>query len=403
MLEGPPPAILNNKMPESADFVHLFRVSSGVSPLPTYGTMTKNSLAFLRGKEPKLMYCFLLSALLIASAPMQTPSATATKPPSTTVKSAAASTTTTAQSPAAAKNAKPAVLAASDAVITIHGLCSGSQAGQNESCTTVVTKKQFDVLVDALSALGPPLLPAQRRGVAEAYATTLRNYEAAKKAGIEKDPRYAEVIRIAQMRAMGDMYNALLQEKAKKVSPQEIEDYYNANLPRFEELILRRVTVPRRNTANLNDEEFTARARKIAGEMHERAVKGEEMDVIQKDAFSALGVKDPPSTHMAVVRRGIYAADQEKQLFELKPGEVTGIFEQPSAFIVFKLEGRETPSLEKSKDEIVRILVQQHQEKLEQARDKSVQVDYNEQYLGPAQTSAFMPPSQSNAAPGHNQ
>ncbi|HSK43875.1 MAG TPA: hypothetical protein VLA83_08315 [Candidatus Binatia bacterium] len=40
---------------------------------------------------------------------------------------------------------------------------------------------------------------------------------------------------------------------------------------------------------------------------------------------------------------------------------------------------------------------------MEQARDKSVQIDYNEQYLGPSQTSAFVPPSQSNAAAGHNQ
>ncbi len=350
------------------------------------------------------MSCFLFTALLIASAQMQTTSSPVTKPPSATMKASAASTTAKAQGRAAARSAKPAVLAASDAVITIHGLCPGSQAGQNaESCATVVTKKQFDVLVDALSALGPPLLPAQRRGVAEAYATTLRNYEAAKKAGVEKDPRYAEVMRIAQMRAMGDMYNALLQQKAKAVSPQEIKDYYTANLPKFEELTLRRVTLPRRNVANLNDEEFAAKARKLAGEMHDRATKGEDLDLVQKDVFNALGVKDPPSTRMAVVRRGIYAPDQEKQLFDLKPGEVTAIFEQPSAYIVFKLEGRETPSLEKSKDEIVRVLVQQHQEKLEQARDKSVQVDYNEQYLGPAQTSAFMPPSQLNAAPSHNQ
>lgn len=334
------------------------------------------------------MSCFLLSALVIALAPMQAPSSPATKPPTPAVKTAAA--TSKAQGAAAKKE-----LAPSDAVITIHGLCSSGPAGEStESCTTVVTKKQFDALVDALNALGPPLLQAQRRGVAEAYATTLRNYEAAKKAGIEKDPRYPEVVHIAQMRAMGDMYNALLQQKAKLVSPQEIQDYYNANLPKFEELTMRRVTLPRYNTANLKDEEFAAKARKLAGEMHDRAAKGEDLDLVQKDVFNALGVKDPPSTHMAVVRRGIYAPDQEKQLFDLKPREVTAIFEQPSAFIVFKLEGRETPSLEKSKDEIVRALQQQHMEKLEQARDKSVQVDYNEQYLGPAPPSPRMPGSQ---------
>lgn len=319
------------------------------------------------------------------------------------MKAAAGQATAKEQGPAV-KNAKPAAMAPSDAVITIHGVCPDGHAGQSaELCTTVVTRKQFDALMNALGALGPPLLPAQRRGVAEAYATTLRNYEAAKKAGVDKDPRYPEVIRIALMRAMGDMYNALVQTKAKEVSSQEIQDYYNANLPKFEELTMRRVTLPRYNTANLKDEEFAAKARKLAGDMHDRAAKGDDLDTIQKEAFSALGIKDPPSTHMAVVRRGIYAPDQEKQIFDLKPGEVTGIFEQPSAFIVFKLEGRETPSLEKSKDEIVRILQQQHIEKQEQARDKSVQIDYNEQYLGPQQTSAWMPPGQSNAATGHNQ
>src|SRR5579859_2930037 len=352
-------------------------------------------------KRAKFMFSFLLSALLIASAFMQTPSSTTTKSSSATVKAAAASTTPKAQGPAAVKSAKPVALAPSDAVITIHGLCPGSQAGQNAGpCTTVVTKKEFDVLVDALGALGPPLLPAQRRGVAEGYVTTLRNYEAAKKAGVDQDPRFAEVLRLARMRAMGDMFNAMMQQKAKAVSPQEIQDYYNANLPKFEELTMRRVMVPRRNTANLNDEEFAAKARTLAGEMHDRAAKGEDMDTIQKDAFSALGVKEPPTTHMAVVRRGIYAPDQEKQIFDLKPGEVTAIFEQPSAFIVFKLEGRETPSLEKSKDEIVRILVQQHMEEQEKARDKAVQVEYNDQYLGPAEPSARMPASQLSASPG---
>jgi peptidyl-prolyl cis-trans isomerase C len=363
-------------------------------------------ISFFARKRANRMPSIFLTALLVVAAQTQTPPATSATTSTTAAKTAVASPPGKAQSPtAAARNTNPIAIAPSEAVITIHGLCPTAKSSENSAaaCNTVVTRKQFDALVDALSALGPPLLLPQRRGVAEAYATTLRNYEAAKKAGIEKDPRYAEVMRIAQMRAMGDMYNALLQEKAKKVSPQEIQDYYNANLPKFEELTLRRVTLPRYNTANLKDEEFAAKARKLAGEMHDRAAKDEDMDTIQKETFSALGVKDPPSTHMAVVRRGIYAPDQEKQIFALKANEVTAVFEQPSAFIVFKLESRGTPSLEKSKDEIVRTLVQQHMEKLEQSRDKSVQIDYNDQYLGPPQISAWIPPGQSNATTGHNQ
>jgi hypothetical protein len=294
-----------------------------------------------------------------------------------------------------------AAISATEPVITIHGVCANGPGRKSKAapCETVVTKQAFDSVVNALNAIGPPLLPEQRRGVAEGYASTVINYEAALKAGVEHDPRYAEVMRLARMRAMSDMYNSLLQEKAKAVSPRDIQAYYTDNIAKFEELTMRRITLPRYNSANLKDEEFAAKAAKIAGDIHERAVKGDDMDALQKDAFDQLGVKNPPSTHMAVVRRGIYAADQEKQLFALKPGEVTGIVEQPSALIIFKLEGRETPSLEKSTNEITRILTKQNFEKQAQAQSSSVHIEYNDQYIGAAPMSGWMPASQLNASP----
>src|SRR5262249_9338970 len=196
---------------------------------------------------------------------------------------------------------------------------------------------------------------------------------------------------------MGDMYKALQEEKAKKVTPEEIQTYYKNNLDTFEELTIRRVILPRYNQANLRDEEFAARARTVANDIHDRMAKGEDLDKLQKEAFDALGVKDPPATKMGPVRRGLYAPEQEKQIFALQPGEVTAIIEQPSTFIIFKLEGRESLSLEKSKDEIVRTLIKQHLEKEEQVRNKAIKIEYNEQYVGAAQTSAWMPASQLNA------
>jgi PPIC-type PPIASE domain len=338
---------------------------------------------------PSLILTLLLAVI---AGPMQTP------------------VTTQAASPTAASQTKPAATASmkkavsSDAVITIHGLCSEPPNGKTEAkadaaCTTVVTKDEFDVVVNALDAIGPPLLQAQRRAVAQGYATTLLNYEAAKKAGVESDPRFQEVMRLARMRAMSDMYNARMQEQARKVAPEAIEAYYKSNIEKFEELTLRRVTLPRYNSANLKDEQFADKAAKTAASIHERAAGGEDLDKLQKDAFEALGLKDPPSTHMAVARRGIYSADQEKQLFALKPGEVSAVIEQPSALIIFKLESRETATLEKSKEEITRILVKQNVDKQEQARSSSVQIDYNEQYVGAAPNSAWMPASKLNSAP----
>lgn len=342
---------------------------------------------------------FLAVLLAIATPPVQTPSTTKGTSPALTAKApAVAPAKKMSGSAAAAKKTTSTAVSPSEPVITIHGLCDKQPAGKTDAaCTTVVTRQQFDVVVNALNAIGPSLLPVQRRGVAEGYAATLLNYETAKKAGVERDPRFAEVMRLARMRAMSDMYSALQQEKARKISQQEIQSYYAENIAKFEELTLRRITLPRYNSANLKDEEFAARASKVANDIHDRAAKGEDLDNLQKEAFDALGIKNPPSTRMAVVRRGVYAPDQEKQLFALKPGEVTGIIEQPSALIIFKLEGRETPSLEKSKDEIVRTLTKRNLEKQEQTRNSSVQIDYNEQYLGAAPTSAWMPASQLNA------
>ncbi|HEY2911853.1 MAG TPA: hypothetical protein VGK21_00710, partial [Candidatus Angelobacter sp.] len=137
------------------------------------------------------MFPVLLGALLaMFMAPMQDSSKTQTIPSATSSPTAAH----TDASPTAAPvpNAK---LAPTDPVITIHGLCSGAAPAKakDAACNTVVSRQQFDGVLNGLNALGAPLLPAQRRAVAEGYATTLLNYEAAKKAGIDRDPRFAEV------------------------------------------------------------------------------------------------------------------------------------------------------------------------------------------------------------------
>lgn len=346
------------------------------------------------------MSSVLLAALLAMSmAPMQNPSTTQT---TASAPSAADSPTVAHKDvPSSAASAPDAALAPSDPVITIHGLCTGATAAKTKSsdCTTVVTRQQFDAVERALNAIGGSFLPAQRRGVAEGYAATVMSYEAAKKAGVERDPRFAEVMRLARMRAMGDMYRELEMEKARKVSPPEIQAYYKKNIDKFDELTLRRIVIPRFNQANLKDEVFAARARKVADDIHDRAAKGEDVDKLQSEAFDALGLKNPPTTKMGPVRRGIYAENQEKQLFALKAGEVTTI-EQPSTFIIFKLEGRELLTLEKTKDEITRTLIKQHLEKESQASSSAVQIEYNEKYVGAPQASAWMPASQLNDAAG---
>src|SRR5437660_8880430 len=128
--------------------------------------MAENSSSLLRGKVFS-MSGFLLTALLaMAMAPMQAP-------PIQTASTAAGSPT------AAHKNASPSPVAVSkvklapaDPVITIRGLCAGAATakGKSADCVTVVTKQQFDAVINSLNAIGTELLPIQRRQVAEGYA-----------------------------------------------------------------------------------------------------------------------------------------------------------------------------------------------------------------------------------------
>src|SRR5262249_1949467 len=244
--------------------------------------------SLLRGKG-RCMPCLLLTAFLaMVAGPIQTPTTPPTQSPSAKSTVTTATIEKSAPGSVAGQTAANAAVSPTDAVITIHGLCAAQSGAQSDpGCTKVVTRQQFDAVVNALNAIGAPLLLVQRRAVAEGYAATLMNYEAAKKAGVERDPRFAEVMRLARMRAMGDMYKALQEEKAKKVTPEEIQTYYKNNLDTFEELTIRRVILPRYNQANLRDEEFAARASTVANDIHDRMAKGEDLDKLQKEAFDA--------------------------------------------------------------------------------------------------------------------
>ena len=330
-----------------------------------------------------VMLGFFLSALLAVAPPqMQATSQTATE---------AAVKNPVVASGKVSTPVKPE-LSPTSPVITIHGLCQGAKASRTKpsACTTAVTKEQFDTVVTALNAIGPQLLAPQRRVVAEGYANMLVNTEAARKAGVERDPRFAEVMRLARMRAMGDMYNALMLEKAKQISPARIEQYYKQNIDKFEELSMRRIAVPRFNDMDLKDSKFAAQAREVAREMQERAAKGDDLDKLEKEAFDALKLQNPLKTTMGPVRRGLFSADEEKQLFALKPGDVTSVVELPSAFVIYKLESRKTLKLDEVKDEIRQTLTKQKLDEQKHANDKLIKIVYDEQYVGPPNPSEWM-------------
>lgn len=310
----------------------------------------------------------------------------------------AAKTTTVAKASSAspAASAPAADVPLSKTVVTIHGLCAdggkpnAGAAGKSDDCVTKLSRRQMETVVEVVEATGRSVLAPQRRDVAASYVDLMANAAAAEKAGVDKDPRFADVLRLARMKALNDIYHVRLEEEANHVSDEEIKGYYQKNLSGFEELTLRHISVPRYNSANLKDPDFEAKARKLAYDMRERSAKGEDMDKLQKDAMEALAIKAPPSTKMAPVRRGVFSHEQEEILFALKPGEVSKVVEQPGSFIIFKLEKRGTPSVDDVKTEIHGKLYRQKLDSLNAAASAAVHADYNDDYFGPPPAASWV-------------
>lgn len=317
------------------------------------------------------------------------------------------------QKPAAVPRQKPgeSALAPTEPVITIHGLCTstarpvaGRTAGQKpapaaaaESCTTVVTKEEFDGVLDAISRPGQTIPPTARQGIAQSYVGLRALAEAARKAGVESSPKFKESMRLARLQKLAELYNREQEDKYRNLSAEEIEAYYQKNLPKYEEVKLHRIFIPKNNPSAQNKEEFEKKAQGVANEIRERAAKGEDPDQLEKEAYTALGLTaQPVKTDLGSRRRGLLPAQLEAAIFSLKPGEVGKVDEESSGYMIYKVDSKQTAPLDQVKNEISQDLFRQKMDSAIKGVTGAVRAEFNEKYFGPASAPAPAGP----AAPG---
>lgn len=291
-------------------------------------------------------------------------------------------------------SAKKKEVAPGDAVITIQGLC-GNQKPETGSCTRVITRRQFEPLLQVALLNATTPTSAIPHLIAEGYVDDLIYANAAEKAGLEKDPRLPGVMKLVRQRALGDMYRLKLAEKAHDIPAQEIKSYYAKNGDAFEELTLTHVSVPRQKTRTSHDPIFDAKAKRLVGELHARALKGEDMEKLQREVYKTLGVtnpyveyeargiKAPPLSSMMPIRRGVLERKTEAELFALKPGQISSVQEFPTAYVIYKLQSRRMIPLEEATQEISQKLYQHNLAALMNPL-ASVQARYNERYFLPS-------------------
>lgn len=357
------------------------------------------------------------------SAPQSSPSAMPQASPATTAQPSSATNPQTSPaaapeaSPAAKPQAPPAVrpgaqskagsketaskepaLPPTTAVITIHGVCEPRKTAAvgptaKTACTTKITKAEFDKLVNMVVQPNQPQPPGLRRNLAQRYVELLAIANAAQKAGVQNSPEFA----LLRLRALAEAYQRELDQKYRNPPAAEVEAYYKQHQDDFEDVTLRRIYVPKNDPAGKGTPEekaaFTKKASALADELRERAAKGEDLDTLQKEAYTKLGLaSSPPTTQVGPVRKGALPPATEKELFALNAGGVTKV-DEPTASVIYKVEKKQTLPMETVKDEIARTLHRQKMEARLKEITASAKADYNDTYFGPpAPPPAPVPP-----------
>jgi len=331
----------------------------------------------------------LLSTLAVAQG--TTPQKTQTP-----AKSAPAKTTQApAPKPAAPAAATPAPAAQpgpNDVVVTVNGVCAAGTPA--ESCKRTVTRAEFERVI---AALGQDVPPESRRQLAAVYVQLLAMANEAEKDGLDKDPNFAERMRLERMRVLAQAIERKMQGAAKPTE-QDVENFYAENSPRFEEFSLRRIVVPKTIAGEAKVEEMKALATKV----RERAAAGEDPDKLEAEVYATAKVPGaPPATSLGWKRRGAMDPRHEPQIINLRSGQLSELLEDAQSFYIYKVDSKRIIPLATVRDDIERVLANQGAENRLRALLGSIRVDMNDAYFGPppAPPRPATPPQQQPATP----
>jgi hypothetical protein len=291
-------------------------------------------------------------------------------------------------------------VAASDAVITIHGLCEpAKQSGTDEqSCTTVVTREAFEKLVDSMNVTNKALSQETRRNLAETYADYLTLERPAVQAKLAGTPQFAEVMRWWRLRTLADMYRGGLQAQFARPSAAEVHAYYTEQLPSFERIRVDRVLVPRDPGKSGEEKNGNDRALELAQAARERIVKGENPALVQRDIFTELKLDATPVTDLGTLGRSNFPKDEVDEVFSLEPGQVSKI-EKEASYVIYKIKAKETLSEGSQTEEISREIAKRKFSDAMRVVNESAKPEFNDTYLGPHVAPAPSPHANAMTSP----
>jgi hypothetical protein len=286
-------------------------------------------------------------------------------------------------------------------VITLDGLCSSSVDPKSPDCRTVVTRAEFEHLADTFS---PNMPPGARQSLASDYAQMLVIANEARKRGLENTPRFNDLIGFLKLQVLAQELFRTMQDQAKP-SATEVEKYYSDNAPKYQQISVKRVFIPRNRpeeatapkpstapiaaSKQITDAELQSEGDKVRA----RLMAGEDFVKLQKEIYEGAGFKTPPPPTSIPNWRRESAPQKEQQLFTFKPKEFSQVMIEPAGAYVYQLEESKLTPLAEVKPQIESMLTRERLQEMMQTIRGGVKPELNQAYFRGQGIANPVPPS----------
>lgn len=275
-------------------------------------------------------------------------------------------------------------------VITIQGLCERppNSNATPVDCSTIVTRADFEKLVNAVQ---PNMTAANRKQFASRYVTILLLAEKAHEMGLDKAPEFDEQMYIARLQLLARQAGEKMQRDAANVPESEISDYYQQHLSDYKTISFDRIFVPKQkpvdaskpneiHPAKANDAS-EAEMKDEADKLHARAAAGEDPAKLQQEANDFAGNKTKVTNVKVENMRKSSIPPTDVAIFDLKAGEVSPVFSDPTGYRIYKvIEIKDLPLLSVH-DEIAHTLQGQNIKNSFESLQNSAKTTYDSTYF----------------------
>ena len=294
-------------------------------------------------------------------------------------------------------------------VITIQGVCDKSRGAAPADCKMVVTRAEFEKVVNAIQ---PNMSKPQQKQFATRYVAALVLAQRAHELGLDHGPEFDEQMQLQRLQLLARLAGENMQKEASNISDAEIEAYYKQHSNDFQTISYDKLYVakvkqvdpasqkPNDPDAQKKREASEAAMKEEADKLHIRAAAGEDFVKLQQEAYDFAGQKLTAKADTVRVNNVAKAhfPPSDASVFDLKIGDVSPVLNDPQGYMIYKVEAKQEQPLADVRTEVTRVLQQQRLQQVSQDLQKTAteKTSYDDAYFAvPA-----APPAPSLRNPG---